>query len=383
MDSVDVIIAGGGIIGLAAAYELSKRWPGKSILLLEKEERFGQGLSSRTSEVIHSGTYYPSGSLKAKLCVEGNRLLYEFCAKRHVPYNRLGKLIIARDDNDLEKLHSLLEQAKANKVPDVVIMTAAEVVELEPNIKAQAALFCPSSGIVDSHRLMAQLAQSAKENDAMLVYKQEVIGIKPDSGGYCVEFLDENGNNRVIGCRCFINAAGLAADWVAAMAGINIDEAGYRIYRCKGEYFAIHNRKAALVTRLVFPVSIRELKGLGIPVIKDLKGRLRLGPDAHYAPAASAPDYSVNPANAAQFLKLVQPYLPFLNRSDLQPDLGGIRPRLLVPCGSPPRDFVVCHETARGLPGIVNLIGIESPGITCCLSLAQLVGDILEPVLGN
>lgn len=379
MDRVDVVIAGAGIIGLAAARELTARWPGKSILLLEQAETFGRGLSGRTSEVIHSGAYYPPGSLKARLCVSGNRLLYDFCRTRQVPHRRLGKLIIARGEEDMEKLEHLLLQSAANGV-DASRIASGRLAELEPNINAHSAIFCPSSGIVDTHRLMAMLAFHAKAQGAMLVYRHQITGVRPQPGGFYVEFRDAAGAGDSIACQAVVNAAGLEADGIAAMAGIDIDKTGYRIYRCKGEYFAVGNRKAEMVKHLVFPVSIRELKGSGIPLIKDLQGRIRLGPDAHYASAASA-DYTVQPANARQFLQLVQGYLPFLELSDLQPDLAGIRPRLQVPCGSPPRDFLVCHEADRGLPGLINLIGVESPGITCCLSLASYVGDLLAPVL--
>nr|WP_092073134.1 NAD(P)/FAD-dependent oxidoreductase [Dendrosporobacter quercicolus]NSL48765.1 NAD(P)/FAD-dependent oxidoreductase [Dendrosporobacter quercicolus DSM 1736]SDM54603.1 L-2-hydroxyglutarate oxidase LhgO [Dendrosporobacter quercicolus] len=383
MDQVDIVIIGAGIVGLAAAYELALRWPDKSILLLEQAAAFGRGLSGRTSEVIHSGAYYPPGSLKARLCVSGNKLLYEFCRREQVPHRRLGKLIIARDDDDLKKLESLLAQAAANGVPEAGLINVSQLVALEPGINARAAILCPSSGIVDSHRLMAMLAYRAEACGAMLVYRHEVTGLQQaPNGGFQVTFQDAAGTEESIGCQCLINAAGLGADRIAAMAGIDIDETGYRIYRCKGEYFAVNNRKAKLVTRLVFPVSIRELKGSGIPVIKDLQGRMRLGPDAHYASSASA-DYTVQPANARLFFQLVQGYLPFLQPDDLQPDLAALRPRLQTPCGSPPRDFLVKHEVDRGLTGLVNLIGIESPGITCCLSLAQYVGDLLEPVAGK
>ncbi len=380
MDRVDVVIAGGGVIGLAVAYELAQRWPERSILLLEQADSFGLGLSSRTSEVLHSGAYYPAGSLKAGLCVSGNRMLYQFCEQHQVPFSRLGKVIIARNAAEEEQLALLFEQAIANGVPEIELLTAGRIAALEPNIRAGAGLLCPTSGIVDSHRLMAKLAYGAKAHGAMLVYRQEITGVHFTGREYCLEFTDDAGIQDSLYCRCIVNAAGLTADRIAALAGIDIDQTGYRIYRCKGEYFAVSNHQAQLITRLVFPVSIRELKGSGIPVIKDLKGRLRLGPDAHYAPASGL-DYSVQPANAGQFLQLVREYLPFLQAGDLQPDLAGIRPRLQVPCGSPPRDFLVCHEEERGLPGMVNLLGIESPGLTCCLSLAGQVGDLLTPVV--
>ncbi len=379
MERVDTVIIGGGIMGLAVAYVLSKHRPEQSVLLLEKEARFGLGLSSRTSEVVHSGIYYPTGSLKARLCVEGNSLLYQFCREQQVPFQQLGKLIVAQNEADLLKLADLQQQGENNGVPDIQRLDRKQIADLEPALDVQSAIFCPSSGIVDSHRLMAKLEQGAKENGAMLVYQQEVTAIEQLKDGYCLEVSDTRGRIERIGSQVVINAAGLSADKIAAMAGIPIDEAGYRIYRCKGEYFAVHNQKASLINRLIFPVGIRELKGAGIPAIKDLKGRLRLGPDAHYA-SATATDYSVYPGNRNQFLTLVQGYLPFLEQDDLQPDLAGIRPRLLVPCGSPPRDFVICDESERGLPGLINLIGVESPGITCCLSLANYVGELLAAV---
>ncbi|MEN6411897.1 MAG: NAD(P)/FAD-dependent oxidoreductase [Veillonellales bacterium] len=382
MDSVDSIVIGAGVIGLAVAGELAKRWPDKSILVAEQEEKFGQGLSSRTSEVIHSGVYYAAGSLKARLCVTGSRLLYDFCQQWQVPYQRLGKLIIARDKQDLAALAGLQQQAYANGIRDVIRLDSADIQALEPHIHAEAALFSPSSGIIDSHKLMARLEQNDRQGGVMFAYHQQVSRIVPIESAYNVYFHGPDGGEESIRCRCLINSAGLLSDKIAAMQGIDVDQAGYRIYRCKGEYFAVHNEKAGWVSHLVFPVAIRELKGSGIPVIKAMDGRLRLGPDAHYAPAGFT-NYNVNPANAAQFLSVVKPYLPFLAAADLQADMAGLRPRLLVPCGSPPRDFVICHETERGLAGIVNLLGIESPGMTCCFSIAAMVADLIQPKMNN
>lgn len=382
MDSVDSIVIGAGVVGLAVADELAKRWPDKSVLVVEKEEKFGQGLSSRTSEVIHSGVYYSTGSLKAQLCVKGNQLLYDFCGRWKVPYQRLGKLIIARDKGDLERLDELQEQAYDNGIQDVIRLDSRGIQELEPHIHAEAALFSPSSGIIDSYKLMVQLEQSARQSAVMFAYQQQVSRIVPVESAYEVYFSGPDGREEGIRCRCLINCAGLSADLIAAMQGIDVDQVGYRIYRCKGEYFAVNNEKAGWVSHLVFPVAIRELKGSGLPVIKDMDGRLRLGPDAHYAPAGST-NYNVNPCNASQFLSVVKTYLPFLESDDLQADMAGLRPRLLVPCGSPPRDFLICHETQRGLAGIVNMLGIESPGMTCCFSIAAMVADLIQPVIQN
>ncbi|SHJ27304.1 NAD(P)/FAD-dependent oxidoreductase [Propionispora hippei] len=380
MDQVDVIVVGAGVVGLAVACRLAQRWPEKSILLLEKNRTFGLDMSARTSEVIHSGLYYPPGSFKARLCVSGKEKLYDFCTAWQVPHQRLGKLVIARNDEEAAKLDQLQEQALANGIADVTRLEPAAVARLEPNISCQAALFSPSSGIVDTRTLLARLEQVGRKYGAMPVYQQTVTAITCGADGYCVTYTDAVGRSDEVGCRCIVNAAGLGADAVAAMAGIAVDQAGYRIYRCKGEYFSVANEKAGLVSHLVFPASIRELKGSGIPVIKDMGGRLRLGPDAHYA-ANGLTDYRISPANARQFLAVVGSYLPFLKEDDLSADIAALRCRLLVACGSPPRDFVICHETERDLPGFVNLIGIESPGLTCCLSIADLTGDMLTPLL--
>lgn len=384
MDAVDIVVVGAGVLGLAVAHELAGRWKNKSILVIEKNASFGQEMSSRTSEVIHSGIYYPTGSRKARLCVEGNEMLYSFCRRWNVPHKRLGKLIIARDEKDLPALAALHRQGHANGVGGLTLLDKEEVAELEPHICAQGGLLSENSGILDSHAFMARLEQNARERGAMIVYRHEVTSITHSGGCYQVYYKNADGDEDGIECRFLINAAGHACDRIAAMAGIDIDKEGYRIYKCKGDYFAVNNHKAALVSRLIFPVSIRELKGTGIPVLKDMNGRLRLGPDAGYCPAAVT-SFRVNPAKASQFLSVVGPYLPFLEADDLEPDMAGLRPRLLVPCGSPPHDFIIRHEADRGLPGMMNLIGIESPGMTCCLSLAAMIGkhgdDLLKKIL--
>lgn len=377
MDTVDVVIVGAGVLGLAAAHELAGRFKNKSILVLEKNASFGREMSSRTSEVIHSGVFYPTGSWKAKLCVEGNRMMYAFCNQWDIPHKKLGKLIIARDENDLPALDHLYKQGIANGVAGLKLLDKDEVAEIEPHIRAEGGILSADSGIIDSHKLMARLEQNAKERGVMIVYNHEVTSIDHSAGFYQVHYKSADSGEDVIGCRFLINAAGHSADMIAAMLGIDIDQEGYRIYKCKGDYFAVNNSKAALVSRLVFPVSIRELKGSGIPVLKDMNGRLRLGPDAGYCPSAVT-SFDVNPAKAAQFLSVIRPYLPFLESGDLEPDMAGLRPRLLVPCGSPPRDFIICHEVNRGLPGVINLIGVESPGMTCCFSLAAVIGDFID-----
>lgn len=380
MDTVDIVIVGAGVLGLAAAHELARKFTDASILVLEKNAVFGREMSSRTSEVIHSGIFYPIGSWKAKLCVEGSRIMYAFCREWAVPHKRLGKLIIARDKDDLPALDHLYKQGIANGVTELQLLGKTEVAAVEPNICAEGGILSAGSGIIDSHHFMARLEQNAKEQGVMIAYNHEVTSIDHSAGFYHVHYKNGDGGEDDIGCRFLINAAGHSADRIAALLGIDIDQEGYRIYKCKGDYFAVNNRKASLVSRLVFPVSIRELKGSGIPVLKDMNGRIRLGPDAGYCPSAVS-SFHVNPAKAGQFLSVVKPYVPFLEAGDLEPDMAGIRPRLLVPCGSPPRDFIICHEQQRGLPGMINLIGVESPGMTCCFSLAAIIGDFIDSVI--
>lgn len=379
MEQVDIVIIGAGVIGLAAACRLAERWPDKDIIVLEKNPSFGQDMSARTSEVIHSGAFYPPGSLKAQLCTAGNPAVYAFCERWHVPHERLGKLIIARDSSETEALARLYRQAGDNGITDAVLLSKTDIADYEPHICAEQGIYVPSSGIVDTHRMMQAMEQAAAEGGVMLAYGHTVTAIQAIDRGYEITYQDEAGQVAQLACRAVINAAGLFADQVAAMVGIPIDEAGYRIYRCKGEYFAVHNEKASYVQHLVYPVSIRELKGSGLPVIKDLNGRLRLGPDAHYASANYA-DYSVYSGNATAFWSIANAYLPFLTPADLVPDMAALRARLLVPCGSPPRDFIICHETERQLTGFVNLIGVESPGFTCCFSMAERVGDMLATI---
>lgn len=376
MDQVDIIIIGAGVIGLAVACQLAEQYPQQQILLLEQHAKFGQETSSRNSEVVYTGLYYPTGSWKARLCVEGSRRLFTFCDTWGIPYQRQGKLIVAQNERECVILRELHDKGRQNGVAGLELLDAAGVKQLEPHIQAIAALWSPATGIVDSHKLMAQLERLALQRGVMFAYNHTVHQIAASSpAAYEVMYSSRDGYEGRLGCRYIVNCAGLAADRVAAMMGIDIDQAGYRLYPCKGAYFVVHNAdKAGLVTRLVYPPPPPSLKKLGIHVTKDLAGRMRIGPDSHYAATQS---YRVNPLKAAEFVKAVQAFLPFLTAEDLQPDMAGIRPKLLSPCGAPARDFIIAHEAERGLPGIFNLIGLEAPGLTACLSIAGRVGVLM------
>lgn len=375
MEQIDIAIVGAGVVGLAVAAEVSRRNPDAAIILLERHGKFGQDTSSRNSEVMHAGMYYPSGSLKAKFCVEGNSLLYEFCEKYNVPHQRIGKLIVAREEGEIGSIEKIMAQGKANGVNDLEFVDAARIAEMEPNVTAVAAIYSPSTGIIDSHKLMAQLEHQATEGGVMLAYKHKVTGVKPVADGYEITFRGPDGEEDAIASRWLINCAGLYADTIAAMCGIDVDAAGYKIYPVKGEYFSVSSSKSKMISHLVYPPPLHGLKGLGTHVTKSLDGRARLGPNAYYVDQHE--DYDVDPSHQEEFYQAAATYLSFVDRDDLAPDMAGMRPKIQAP-DAPVADFVVRHEVERNLPGLINLVGIESPGLTSCLSLARYVADMVD-----
>ncbi|MDD3655032.1 MAG: NAD(P)/FAD-dependent oxidoreductase [Desulfotomaculaceae bacterium] len=375
MEQTDIVIVGAGVVGLAVAAELSSKFTDKSIVLVERHNKFGQETSSRNSEVVHAGIYYPSNSLKAKLCVDGNKRLYQFCKKWGIPHNRLGKLIIARSEEEIPILESILKKGLDSGVTDLELLDADQVIKLEPNVKAVAAILSPSTGIIDSHSLMSRLEWLARQQDTMCAYNHEVTTVEyaGNGNGYTLTYRGPDGQIDKILCKWLINCSGLGADKIPYWLGMDIDKASYRIYPCKGEYFGVSNTKSGMVSRLIYPPPLKELKGLGIHATKTLDGRLRFGPSAFYIDTL---DYSVDEGHAIEFYNSINTYLPFINFADLRPDMSGIRPKIQRP-GAPVQDFVVRHEAASGFEGLINLIGIESPGLTASLSLARMVGDLV------
>lgn len=373
-DPVDILIIGAGVIGLAVAGELSHQLPDSSIVLIEQHESFGRETSSRNSEVIHAGIYYPTGTLKARLCVEGNRLLYDFCRKWDIAHQRVGKLIVANTSEEYASLEVIKKQAEANGVTDLEVLDEADIKKLEPHIRAKQALYSPGTGIVNSHTLMTRLEELARQGGVLTAYCHRVTAVEPLGSGYQVRFKNPNNSSDTLNCRKLINCAGLQADQIAALAGIDIAEAGYVQHYCRGEYFKLPRAKAALVSRLIYPPPLHELTGLGIHVTKTLDGNLLLGPNAIYTESL---DYKVDPDNRSSFYRAVKQFLPFVGPEDLEPEMAGIRPKLSGK-GEPFRDFVIAEESARGFEGLINLIGIESPGLTCCLSIARYVGSMLS-----
>lgn len=318
MDQVDVLIIGAGVVGLALACELSRRYPGRDIMLVEKNRRFGQETSSRNSEVIHAGIYYPKGTLKATLCKNGNRLLYQFCDRYNVRYSRLGKLIVATQPDEFPRLEAVYRRGLGHGIP-LKWLEPEDIRRLEPNLYALAGILSPTTGIIDSQGLMRQLYRLALEQGVMAVFAHPVTYIEKLPGGYLARSGDDSIKARVV-----VNSSGLASHQVAAMAGFDIDKLQYRLRYCKGEYYRLSPR--IHLNHLVYPLP--EPAGLGIHVTKDLSGGQRLGPNAYYV---DEPAYDVDETYKQQFYETARSYLPALRITDIQPDYAGIRPQLQRP----------------------------------------------------
>ncbi len=372
MIKVGVTIIGAGVVGLAVARELG--FCSEQVLILEKESAPGKGISSRNSEVVHAGIYYPEGSLKAALCVEGSDMLKEYCAKTGVPLKEIGKVIVATSRKEEHALEDLCRKGMENGARDLRILSGKELKEREPNVRGTCALFSPHTGIIDSHRLVRSLEIQCLAQGAAILCRTALTALEKTASGFTCTVRGPDGDHYSFTSRVVINAAGLDADEVASLAGIDVDAAGYRIYPVKGEYFRVSPAKQGLVSGLVYPVPERNLMGLGVHATKDLSGSLRLGPNALPAQSRS---YDVDPSHAQAFFESARRMLPFLEPADLSPDMAGIRPKIQRP-GEPAKDFVVRHEIEHGLAGMINLIGIESPGLTSCLSLGRYVGDMIR-----
>jgi L-2-hydroxyglutarate oxidase LhgO len=369
LTEIDVAIIGAGVIGLATAGEIAQRK--KEVFVFEKNHSFGLETSSRNSEVIHAGIYYPQDSLKTRLCVEGKSLLYKLCDRHDIAYKKLGKIIVAVNEKEITQLEKLYEQGRKNGVEDLMLLCQTELKKLEPNVEARAGLLSPSSGILDSHSMLKFLYSQAMEKGAEFVFGTEVVGIERMEAKYRVEIRDREGISAFIS-RVVINAAGLNSDRIAQLAGIDVAKAGYRLHYCKGEYFSLSSKCRNVVNRLIYPTP--EQAGHGIHVTLGLDGRARLGPNAHYVEAI---DYGVDEAQKEAFYHLAKRFLPFVELEDLEPEFAGIRPKLQAP-GEAFQDFVIAHEEKTGFPGLINLIGIESPGLTASLAIARYVGRMVK-----
>jgi L-2-hydroxyglutarate oxidase LhgO len=359
----DIAIIGAGIIGLAIASAVSNNE--KNIYIVEKNPTHGRGVSSRNSEVIHAGIYNPPDSLKARFCIEGKELLYETCARHNIPYQKIGKLIIATTEQERGTLEELMSNAERNGVFSVYFLDGPKIRTMEPHIRAIAGLHSPDTGIVSAHHLMDYYLQNAKKRGAEIVYGTNVTGIQKVSRGYQIATVDSSGDSFEFVAERVVNAAGLCSDEIAGMLGKK-----YSLHYCKGDYFSVNNVKKGLVQRLIYPVPEVNHVGLGVHLTLDLSGRMKLGPDTTYIERTE--NYKVDAGKGNRFFEAAVKFLPFIHREDIVPEMSGIRPKLQGP-GEGFRDFVISED----FPGFVNLVGIESPGLTAAPAIARYVSNIL------
>ncbi|AUZ18098.1 NAD(P)/FAD-dependent oxidoreductase [Achromobacter xylosoxidans] len=357
---IDCVVIGAGVVGLAIARALAQS--GREVLVAEATEAIGTGTSSRNSEVIHAGIYYPAGSLKARLCVRGKHLLYAYCAERGIPHKRLGKLIVATSAEQAAQLEGIAQRARANGVDDLQFISGEDAMRLEPALQCTAALVSPSTGIVDSHALMLAYQGDAENAGAQCVFHTPLVSgrVRPE-GGFDLQFGGDDAMS--LSCNVLINSAGLQAPALARRidgvpaASIPTD------YLCKGSYFTLCGR--APFSRLIYPVP--QHAGLGVHLTLDMGGQAKFGPDTEWV---GTEDYTLDPARAEVFYAAVRSYWPALPDDALAPGYTGIRPKISGP-HEPAADFVIAGPAVHGVRGLVNLFGIESPGLTSSLALAE------------
>ncbi len=373
MDKADITVIGAGITGLAVAGEAVSA--SSSVFVLEKNVSFGMETSSRNSEVVHASIYYPYGSLKHTLCSEGRDMIYSICRSNDIDFDQCGKFIVAPEKSECEELHSLYVNAVKNDVPGIELVTSAQVKSAEPHIRCAEAVFSPRSGIVDSHTLMEYFLSRASRGGAEIVYGSEVVGIEPAlPEGYRIKVRSSEGDIFEYISAVVINCAGLNSDTVAAMVGIDIEESGYELQYSKGSYFRLSDPAKYGIRHLVYPVVKKYSPTLGIHLTPDLGRGLRLGPDTEELGGRNI-DYSVDESKKEKFADAVKSFFPSIQSRELQPDTSGIRASLKK--GKEFKDFIIREESGRGLKGFINLVGIDSPGLTASPAIARLVAGLL------
>ena len=375
MDQVDCVVIGAGVVGLAVAREMALQ--GRETILLERESAFGTISSARNSEVIHAGIYYPRNSLKAKLCVEGNRMLYEYCRTHHVATQSYGKLIVASDSSQLDDLQAILYKAQQNQVPEIKMITGDQARAMEPELNCAAAVLSASTGIVDSHGFMLSLLGGFEDAGGMIAYQSPLISAKPigdnAKGGFELEIGGADGMK--IQTKLLINCAGMSAPAIAKkIEGLKEDQIP-KAYFAKGNYFSLSGKSP--FKHLIYPIP--EPGGLGVHLTLDMGGQAKFGPDVEWLEIdeESQIDYTVNPKRGEGFYEAVRLYWPGLKDNALQPDYSGVRAKIVPPNASA-GDFCFNTPKDHGLEGLFNLYGFESPGLTSSLAIAKHLEGLIK-----
>lgn len=368
---IETVVVGAGIVGLAIARALAGA--GRDVIVAERANAIGTETSARNSEVIHAGIYYPEGSYKARLCVAGRDLLYAYCTARGVAHQRCGKLIVACSDAEMERFHALVDRAHANGVDDLVPLDAADVAKMEPEISCVGALLSPSTGIVDSHGLMLALRGEAEDHGAMIAFNTPVEAAEITNAGFAVR--TGGASPMRLTCRELINSAGHGAIPLASKTA-GLDQTSVpRAYQAKGVYFRLEGKSP--FRHLIYPAP--DEASLGIHATIDLAGQTRFGPDVEWCQTAESSefDFEVDPARGDKFYAAIRKYWPGMKDGQLAPDYSGMRPKICGP-GEPAADFMISGPDVHRVPGLVNLFGIESPGLTSSLALGEKVLALLE-----
>jgi L-2-hydroxyglutarate oxidase LhgO len=367
---MQILVVGAGVVGLGIARAAALK--GHDVIVAEAADAIGTGTSSRNSEVIHAGLYYPPGSIRARLCPRGRRALYAYCEIHGINHRKCGKLVVATKEAEVAKVEAILAQSIANGVEGVRMMTRAEATALEPALACVAAMASPETGIIDSHGLMLALQGELEDHGGAIAFNTPVERLVRTAKGWSVHY--GGAEPGVLEVDAVLNSAGHGAQRLARATEGYPAERVPPLILCKGNYFGYPGRSA--FSRLVYPAPPADA-GLGVHVTLDLAGRMRFGPDVEWMPDGAGLDYSVDPHRADVFYAAIRTYWPGLPDNSLVPDYCGIRPRLTGP-GTPPADFMIERPADHGLPGLVHLFGIESPGLTACLTLGEDVVAALE-----
>lgn len=374
MNQANVLIIGGGVVGCAIARAVSSRW--QDVFLVEQNAKLGMATSSRNSGVIHSGIYYPKNSLKARHCIEGNRLMYEFCKNHHVPFRHTGKLVVAANEHEQADLEALFRHGTENGVEGLRMIGPEEIRQKEPHIVGTAAIEVPSTGIVSAEELVRALARVAQSQGAEIVTRARVMSLEPNGSTIRVGLLigdEESAQGESIEARCVINAAGLYADEIALLLGNN----SWKIYPVRGEYCEIRGRRASLINNLVYPLPHAHGLSLGVHFTKTLWGTVLVGPTATYVEGKD--NYEKARLPIADFALGAKALLPEVEEGDLALGYSGLRPKLVPPSGKGIADFVIQRD--EKVPQAIQLVGIESPGLTAAIAIGNQVSDMAAEVL--